>query len=49
MMHKKTTNVTTLVQQYNDGMAEIMVKHVPIKQRKSKLSTINLGLMIDSN
>ena len=27
MMHNKTTDVTTLVQQYNDGIAEIMVKH----------------------
>ena len=37
MMHNKTTDVTTLVQQYNDGMAEIMDKHAPIKTKKIKI------------
>ena len=37
MMHNKTTDVTTLVQQYNDGMAEIMDKHAPIKTKKLKI------------
>ena len=37
MMHNKTTDVTTLAQQYNDGMAEIMVKHTPIKTKKIKI------------
>ena len=36
-MHNETTDVTTLVQQYNDGMAEIMVKHAPIKTKKIKI------------
>ena len=33
-MHNKTTDVKTLVQQYNDGMAEIMDKHAPMKIKK---------------
>ena len=37
MMPNKITDVTTLVQQYNDGMAEIMVKHAPIKTKKIKI------------
>ena len=37
MMHNKTADVTTLVQQYNDGMAEIMDKHAPIKTKKIKI------------
>ena len=37
MMHNKKTDVTTLVQQYNDGMAEIMDKHAPIKTKKIKI------------
>ena len=49
MMHNETTDVTTLAQQHNGSMAEVMVKHTPIKQRKSKLSMINLFLIIDSN
>ena len=49
MIHNKTTDVRTLVQQYNDGTAEIMDKHAPIITKKIKLRTINLGLMTDSN
>ena len=37
MMHNETTYVTTLAQQYNDGMAEIMVKHTPIKTKKIQI------------
>ena len=37
MMHNGTTDVTTLAQQYNGGMAEIMVKHAPIKTKKIKI------------
>ena len=37
MMHNKTTDVTTLVQEYNDSMAEEMDKHAPIKTRKIKI------------
>ena len=37
MIHNKTTDVTTLVQQYNDGMAEIMVKYAPTKTKKIKI------------
>ena len=37
MMHNKTTDVTTLAHQYNDNMAEIMVKHAPIKTKKIKI------------
>ena len=37
MMHNKTTDQTTLVQQYNDGMAEIMDKHAAFKTKKIKI------------
>ena len=37
MMHNETTDVTALAQQNNDGMAEIMVKHTPIKTKKIKI------------
>ena len=37
MMHNETTDVTTLSQQYNDGVAEIMVKEAPINTKKIKI------------
>ena len=37
MMLNETTDVTTPAQQYNDGMAEIMVKHASIKTKKIKI------------
>ena len=40
MMHNKSTKVTTLVQQYNDGIAEIMDKHAPIKTKKIKIKQL---------
>ena len=37
MMHNETTDVTYFAQQYNSDMAEIMVKHAPIKTKKIKI------------
>ena len=37
MMQNETADITTLAQQYSDGMAEIMVKHAPIKTKKIKI------------
>ena len=37
MMHNNTIDIATLVQQYNDGMAEIMDEYAPIKTKKIKI------------